>query len=71
MSLFNEYITFKEAAEIYNMDPSTFKKAVYRGSLVSGKDCVKFGKTWIVRKDSIEKVFKNQIEKKKAKISSY
>ena len=66
MSSFDDFITFSEAAKIYNLNINTFKKAIYYNRLIVGKDCMKYGKTWVARKSSLDRLFHDKSLKKKS-----
>ena len=50
-------ISLKEAAELYNRDESTLRRAISNGLLKEGTDCKKFGKQWVILKSSMERVY--------------
>jgi hypothetical protein len=54
---FAELLSFAEAAEIWNKDQSTLRRAVIDGRLKPGKDCRKFGKQWVVTADAMHREF--------------
>ena len=53
----NNLISLKEAAELYNRDESTLRRAISNGLLKEGIDCKKFGKQWVILKSSMERVY--------------
>lgn len=53
---FNGLYTFDQVAKIYNMDSSTLRKMV-QANKFTDKDIKKFGKTWIITEDAIDKHF--------------
>lgn len=53
----NELLSLKEAAEQYNREESTLRRAISNGTLVEGIDCKKFGKQWVILKSSMERVY--------------
>jgi hypothetical protein len=57
MSPFADLLSFREAAELWNIDDSTLRKAVASGKLVDGEDVKKFGKQWIITKEAMERLF--------------
>lgn len=57
---FNGLYTFDQVAKIYNIDSSTLRKMV-QANKFSDKDIKKFGKTWIITEDAIDKHFGLQI----------
>lgn len=55
--IWNKLISLKEAAEVYNRDTSTLKRAISNGTLVEGVDCKKFGRDWVILKSALERVY--------------
>lgn len=53
----SELLSLKEAAEQYNREESTLRRAISNGLLVEGIDCKKFGKQWVILKSSLERVY--------------
>ena len=53
----NELLSLKEAAELYNREESTLRRAISNGLLKEGIDCKKFGKQWVVLRSSMERVY--------------
>ena len=56
-NIWNKLISLKEAAEVYNRDTSTLKRAISNGTLVEGVDCKKFGRDWVILKSALERVY--------------
>ena len=56
-NIWDKLLSLKEAAEIYNRDESTLKRAISSGRLVEGIDCKKFGRDWVILKSSMERVY--------------
>lgn len=56
-NIFDELLSLKEAAEQYNREESTLRRAISNGLLVEGQDCKKFGKQWIIKKEAMERVY--------------
>ena len=56
-NIWDKLISLKEAAEIYNRDTSTIKRAISNGTLVEGVDCKKFGRDWVLLKSSLDRVY--------------
>ena len=56
-NIWDNLLSLKEAAEIYNRDESTLKRAISSGRLVEGIDCKKFGRDWVILKSSMERVY--------------
>ena len=50
-------VSLKEAAELYNRDESTLRRAISNGLLKEGIDCKKFGKQWVILRSSMERVY--------------
>ena len=56
-SIWDNLLSLKEAAEQYNREESTLRRAISNGLLVEGQDCKKFGKQWIIKKEAMERVY--------------
>ena len=56
-NIWDELLSLKEAAELYNRDASTLKRAISSGRLVEGIDCKKFGRDWVILKSSMERIY--------------
>ena len=56
-NIWDKLISLKEAAEVYNRDTSTIKRAISNGTLVEGVDCKKFGRDWVLLKSSLDRVY--------------
>mgnify|MGYP002621828461 CR=1 FL=1 len=56
-NIFDELISLKEASELYNREESTLRRAILNGRLIEGVDCKKFGKQWVIRKSSMDKLY--------------
>ena len=56
-SIWDKLLSLKEASEIYERDSSTIKRAISNGTLVEGVDCKKFGRDWVILKESLERVY--------------
>lgn len=54
---FDGLLSFSEAAERWNIDDSTLRKAVTSGRLVENIDVKKFGKQWVVSEQAMKRVF--------------
>lgn len=46
---FSKFLSFADAAAIWDLDDSALRHAVAVGRLIANEDCRKFGKQWIVR----------------------
>ena len=55
--IWDKLMSLKEAAEIYNRDTSTIKRAISNKTLVEGVDCKKFGRDWVILKSALERVY--------------
>ena len=64
----NELLSLKEAAEQYNREESTLRRAISNGTLVEGIDCKKFGKQWVILKSSMERVYVTECKNRKKPI---
>ena len=51
------WLSSKEAAEIYSKSPDTFRKAISYGNLVEGVDCKKSGRSWLFLKSSLDRIY--------------
>ena len=56
-NIWNKLISLKEAAEVYNRDTSTIKRAISNGTLIENVDCKKFGRDWVILKSALERVY--------------
>lgn len=56
-NIWDKLLSLKEAAEQYDRDESTLKRAISSGKLVEGVDCKKFGRDWAILKSSMERVY--------------
>lgn len=45
---FDECLTPREVADIWDINESTIRKAIAAGRLQIGEDCQKFGKQWVL-----------------------
>jgi hypothetical protein len=52
-----ELVSFSEAAKLLGKDESALRKAVADGRLVPLKDCMKYGKQWVVFRDALAREF--------------
>lgn len=53
-------LSTQDIAEKYNINESTVRKAVLEGRLIENIDCKKFGKSWVVKEESAEKLWGNK-----------
>lgn len=56
-SKFAGLLSLAEAAEIWQTDESTIRKAIAQGRLIDGRDCRKFGKQWVITADGMTNCF--------------
>lgn len=56
-TVFDGLLSFAEAAEKWNLDDSTLRKAVASGKLIEGIDVKKFGKQWVIAESTMLRVF--------------
>lgn len=54
--IWNYLISLKDAAELYELEESTLRKAISRGLLTENEDCKKFGKQWVLKRSSLDKI---------------
>ncbi|WP_462427210.1 helix-turn-helix domain-containing protein [Fusobacterium varium] len=54
--IWNYLISLKDAAELYGLEESTLRRAISRGLLIENEDCKKFGKQWVLKKSSLDKI---------------
>ena len=57
MNIFEQLLSFGDAARLWKIDDSTLRKAVAQGRLIMGEDVQKFGKQWIITKSAMIKHF--------------
>ena len=57
MDIWNKLLSLKDAANQYNRDTSTIKRAISNGTLIENVDCKKFGRDWVILKSALEKVY--------------
>lgn len=60
VSAFDGLMSFSEAAQKWNIDDSTLRKAVANGRFIENVDIKKFGKQWVIRETSMKNVFGNK-----------
>lgn len=54
----SEYIALSKAAEKYNLDGSTLRKAIKSGKLKEGEDCYYQEKGYLIKKSALEREYK-------------
>lgn len=57
VSAFDGLMSFAEAAQRWNIDDSTLRKAAASGRFIENVDIKKFGKQWVIREASMKNVF--------------
>jgi len=57
MNIFDELLSFAQAASEWDIDDSTLRKAVSSGKLVEGVDAKKFGKQWVITKSAMRRLY--------------
>ncbi len=62
--IWDELISLKEAAELFEREESTLRRAISNGILKEGTDCKKFGKQWVILKSSMEKIYGDKERKR-------
>ena len=67
------FITLREASRLYHKSPSTIQKKIctednqkriYAGinnNLIIGVDCFKVGNIWVINKQRLEEIYRNEI----------
>ena len=50
-------LSTQDIVEKYNINESTVRRAIMEGRLVENVDCKKFGKSWVVKEESVEKLW--------------
>lgn len=61
----NEVLTFSEATALWELSDSTLRKTIgYSDRLKEGIDYRKSGKTWLIRKSTMERIY-GKLENKK------
>lgn len=58
MNIWDKIMSLSDAAKEYNREESTLRKAIKSGKLKEDIDCKKFGKQWVIRKESMEREYK-------------
>lgn len=56
---FDGLIAFSDATELWGLNESTLRKAIFYGKLVNGVDVCKFGKQWVVSVDAMKREYGN------------
>jgi hypothetical protein len=54
---FDGLMSFSDASELWGLSESTLRKAVSYGKIVPGVDARKYGKQWIVTRESMEREY--------------
>lgn len=58
--IWQDLISLADAARLYNRDDSVLRRAIANRTFVPNVDCMKFGKQWVFRKESLEKVYSSK-----------
>lgn len=53
----SQLISAADAEEKYNKQPGTIRKAIVRGKFEIGKDCMKYGKQWVLTVEAVEREY--------------
>lgn len=56
-STFNNLLSLKEAADIWHLEESTLRKAISNKRFIVNEDVKKFGKQWVIKKESMEREY--------------
>lgn len=56
---FDGLIAFSDATELWGLNESTLRKAIFYGKLINGVDVCKFGKQWVVSIDAMKREYGN------------
>ena len=54
---FDGLMAFSDATELWGLNESTLRKAIYYGKLINGVDVCKFGKQWVVSVEAMEREY--------------
>ncbi len=54
---FDGLMAFSDATELWGLNESTLRKAIFYGKLVNGVDVCKFGKQWVVSIDAMRREY--------------
>lgn len=57
MSIFEQLLSFADAATLWHINDSTLRKAVAQGRLTIGEDVQKYGKQWIITIAAMERLY--------------
>ena len=52
---FDGLMSFADATELWNLNESTLRKAIFYGKLINGVDVCKFGKQWVVSMQAMKR----------------
>lgn len=61
---FDGLMSFGDATELWGLNESTLRKAVFYGKLVNGVDVCKYGKQWVIAVDAMKREYGEPIDKK-------
>lgn len=54
---FGRLLSLADAAKIWGMDDSTIRRAIATGKLITGIDCQKYGKQWVIATDAMVRLY--------------
>ena len=54
---FDNLIAFTDATELWGLNESTLRKAIFYGKLVNGVDACKYGKQWVVSVEAMKREY--------------
>lgn len=54
---FDGLMSFADATELWNLNESTLRKAIFYGKLINGVDVCKFGKQWVVSMQAMKREY--------------
>ena len=60
---FDGIMAFTDATELWGLNESTLRKAIFYGKLVSGVDACKYGKQWVVSVDAMKREYGEPMKK--------
>lgn len=52
-NIFDELYSLSDAAAIWDKADATIRQGILRGKFVDGVDCKKFGKQWVITRESL------------------
>ena len=60
---FDGIMAFTDATELWGLNESTLRKAIFYGKLISGVDACKYGKQWVVSVDAMKREYGEPVKK--------